>query len=675
MSDKYFASDKANQTILYLNERCQEWFKADYLNSYIDKIQRSWDAYHGHYYGRGHDIAQGGEEGELVSLPVNHYRSIATNMLNLITSTRPSLQARAVNGDRKSLVQAKLANGLLDYYMREKKLEKEIKKAVEYAIILGTGFLKLEWNSTKGQIYDYIEVDPESIDKVGEDGTLYDKEGKVLEPYPIYEGDLEYKVLSPYDVRFDPTKETASDHDWMVSRSFVNRFDLSKKYEEYETEILELPTKDEYGKEKATRLFSQSKTDDIPVYEFFHRPTEALPEGRYILYLNENIILADTILPYKEIPIYRIAYADYLGTPYGYTTMWDLLPLQYALNSLHSTILTNQSTFGVQNILNPRGNDVQISQTRDGLNFIEYNHLIGPPSPVNFTATPGEIFSYMANIEKTMETLSAMNSVIRGDPEKHLRSGTAIAMVHANAISFLSGLQQSYIQLLEDVGNGIINLLKTFAEVPRIAAIAGISNATLIKEFSAQDLDRINRIIVDVGNPLANTASGKLEMADHLIQMGLIKNPMQYLEIMKTGNLESITAPELKEIDTIRSENEKLLSGDEVFALATDDHVMHILEHKAVLADPELRSDSQLVQKTMSHILEHIELLKTTDPQLLSILGQPQAQPQASGEDIPPMMTSPEVGVDETLPTIPESPDGSPMDSQELINQFNTGAP
>ena len=39
-------------------------------------------------------------------------------------------------------MQAKLANQLLDYYMREKRLEKYLQRAVEYAVVLGTGYIK-----------------------------------------------------------------------------------------------------------------------------------------------------------------------------------------------------------------------------------------------------------------------------------------------------------------------------------------------------------------------------------------------------------------------------------------------------------------------------------------------------------------------------------------------------
>jgi hypothetical protein len=639
--DKYFAAEEASQTVLYLEEKSRDWFHNISLNGYIDKIRKSWYSYHGSYYSSPHEISFTGETGELVDLAVNHYRNIAQHMLVMVTSSRPSFQARAVNTDRKSLVQAKLANGLLEYYMREKRLERELKRATEYAIVLGSGYIKMEWNATRGEIYDYVEPDPSSIIEYDEDGNALDKDGNTLKPFPIYEGDVDFKTLSPYDIVFDSTKETSELHDWIVCRTFLNKYDLMAKYPEFADEIAAINTKEKYS-QTVTSLAPYDKTVDIPVYEFFHKRTEALPEGRYVLYLNSEVVLADTVMPYRDLPLYRIAPSDILGTSYGYSSMWDLLPLQDAANSLYSTILTNQNAFGVQNILNPRGNDVKVNQLEGSLNFIEYNAQVGAPQPLNLTQTPPEIFNFLQMLERAMETVSGVNSVARGNPESSLKSGAALALVHSNALQFISGLQQSYIQLLEDVGTGLINMLKDFAKVPRIAAISGINNRSKMKEFSGDDLLDINRVVVDVGNALSQTTAGRVQMAEQMLQMGLITSPEQYMNVINTGNLDTLTEKEFNALDTIRDENERMLKGETPIAIATDQHNLHIREHKAVLSDQDLRRDPELVARALSHIQEHINLLRTTDPDLLALIGEQPLGP-VGGSPVAPGNVAPDM--------------------------------
>lgn len=634
-SDIYFAADEADILVAYLDGRASTWFQSLTTSDYIDKIKRSWQAYHGIYYENSHTISFSGENGELVNMPVNHFGNIAQNTLTMVTATRPSFQARAINTDLKSQIQTNLANGLLDFYMRDKRLEQDLRRAVEYAIVLGTGYIKMEWNATAGKIVDEIEpefgyeVDPAT----GQEIALLDENGNhkiVSEGFPVYEGDAEFSTLSPLDVVFDTSKEN-SKMDWQLCRTFKNKYDLAAKYPEFSDDIKSLQTKSELYQYRLS-LTAYDETVDVPVYEFFHRPTESLPHGRYVLYLSKDIVLIDDILPYQRLPIFRISYRDILGTPFGYTNMFDLLPLQEEINSLYSTAVTNNHTFGVQNIVSQRDSGLTMTELAGGLNHIEVNDLNQAPRSLQLVNTSPETYNLIQMLVRDMEVISGMNSVARGnpDPKQNLRSGNALALVQAQALQFISGLQQSYIQLIEDVGTNLILLLQRFATVPRVAEISGISNATYMKEFTGGDLNAVNRVVVDAGNALAQTTAGRVEMATQLIQMGMIKAPEEYISVINTGKLETMTESQNKQNILIRAENEALLENKPVIAMLTDDHNLHLREHQAVLADPTLRFDNELVDRTLAHIQEHINIL--SNPNVANILtsqGQtPIAPPQ-----------------------------------------------
>lgn len=646
----YFAAREPEKTAATLLNKANVWFNQLHSNGYLDKVKEVWMAYHGAYYSDtngGHKIVFGGEQGELAQMAVNHLRNIASHIIIMVTTNRPAMQARATNTDYKSLVQTRLANELLDYYLREKRLEKYLRTAVEYAVVMASGYIKMDWNATTGEVYDYNE----------DTGT------------PIYEGDVEFTNLSPFDVVFDTTKE-GQKHDWVLCRTFKNRFDLAAKYPELEKQILNLPTKTDIYKYRFDVMINE-ETDDIPVYEFYHRRTESMTDGRYLLFLDENVILMDSAMPYRSLPVYRISQSDILGTPFGYTDMFDLLPLQDAINSLYSTILTNQHTFGVQNILNPRGSDVNVNTLAGGLNVVDYNPAAGKPEALNLTATPPEVFNFVKMLEQAQETISGVSSVSRGNPEASLKSGTALAFVQGMTLQYISGLQQSYVQLIEDVGTGLINMLKDFASVPRIAMIAGKGQRAYVeKEFTGDDLSQVNRVIVDMGNPLARTTAGKIQLAQDLIQYGIIKSPEQFFTVLNTGNLNTLNEYQQNELLLIRAENEKLAEGGEVIALAVDQHVLHIKEHKGVLADPDLRLDPQLVQKVTEHLNEHINLLRETDPGLLTIIGE---QPLGPIGGTPPNMPPPGQDMNQT-PVGPEAA-GNPMAPMPPVAQPNMPTP
>lgn len=611
-NDEYFAAKEPNETISVLLTKANSWFTNLDSSGYLDKLRAMWAAYHGAYYSNvqnGHKISFSGEQGELANLPVNHFRNIAQNILVMITSSRPTMEARAVNTDYKSLVQTKLANGLLDYYMREKRLERYLKTAVEYSIVLGSGYIKMEWNATGGEIYDHI--DPETDPQTGETTN---------EGFPVYEGDVNFVNLSPFDVVVDSTKEN-QDHDWVLCRTYKNKFDLAAKYPEQKDKIIAIPSKADSERYRFNTL-GVYETDDVPVYEFFHKRTEAMSEGRYLLFLDYDLMLMDAPMSYDVLPIYRISPGDIIGTPFGYSPMFDLLPIQDAINSLFSTVLSNQSAFGVQSIIMPRGTDITPSNLVGGLNLIEYNAQLGKPEPLQLTSTPPEVFNFMQTLIKEMEVISGVNSVARGNPDPNLKSGNALALIQSMALQYMSGLQQSYVQLIEDVGTGMIKMLQRFAAVPRIAMIVGKSNRTEMREFTGDDLSSVNRIIVDVGNALSRTTAGRVEMAEQMLQMGIIKTPEQYITVINTGKLEAMTEDTQSELLLIKAENESLVSNEPVIAVATDQHSLHIKEHKCVLADPDLRKDPALVARTLEHIQEHIDLLRNLDPDLLAMMGE-----------------------------------------------------
>ena len=190
------------------------------------------------------------------------------------------------------------------------------------------------------------------------------------------------------------------------------------------------------------------------------------------------------------------------------------------------------------------------------------------------------------------------------------------------SLQYISGLQQSYVKLIETVGTQLINNLKDFAKAPRIAAIVGKYNKTLLKEFSGEDLTAINRVVVDVGNPLAKTTAGRVQMAEQMLQMNLLKTPSEYFQVINTGKLDSAFEGDLHELFLIKQENERMMEGVSPLVSPIDQHRTHINEHRGVLADSDIRENPELVRVVMDHIAKHIDALRNTDPELLQLVGE-----------------------------------------------------
>jgi len=587
-----------------------------------------------------------GESDEFENVSVNHYRNLLQHLLVMTTSQRPAFEPKAVNSDSKSAAQVVLADGLLDYYMREKKVERHIKQAVETCLWSGEGWVALGWDTSEGNEY------------AAQDGEI------------LKDGDIVIKNFAPPNVIYDFNLENINDSDWFITIEYRNRWEVGAKYKKHEKAILNIGSPDFIYKSNSSLGYSSAQDSDlIAVLTFYHRPTLSVPGGRLIELVSEDIILIDTPLPYSKIPLTRVVPYEQSGTPFGYTTGFDLLPLQETFDGLSATVITNISTFGVQNVAVPTGHNLTVDEIAGGLNLLEFDPQLGPPQPLQLTATSPETYNYMTAIEKSMETISGVNSVSRGNPEASLKSGAALALVQSMALQFSSHLQSNYASLLEDVGTMIIDILKEYASTPRVSTIVGKSNRNLMKDWTKEDLSNIQRVVVDMGNPLTRTTAGRVNLAEQLLQAGMVKNHEQFLQVLSTGRLEPIVEGQQAELILIKNENEDLADGKEVEAILTDEHHLHILEHKSVLASTDARNDPDLLGRVLGHIQQHIDLLKDADPVTLQLLGQQPAPaempPGAPGAEPPPGAAPDIEGLDATpaiekekprLPNMPENP-------------------
>ncbi len=628
----YFANLPSLELAAEVQARRDAFAQETLTNGLRARWRKSWRYYYNKYFNdtmsmfslSNDDIKMVGDEGELSAMSVNNYRNLIQHLLVMTTSNRPAMEVRASNSDAKSMTQAMLGNALLDYYLREKRLEGNLYMAVEQALVLGAGFVRVDWDVTGGREYGV------------DNGQMKN------------EGDLKFSNPSMYQLTFDTSKEDWNDNNWIIQDSKRNKWDLIAMFPELEEQIKAIPSDSNmYGSMHGNQI----ESEDIIVHEFFHRKTPSVPNGRYQFSAGSDCVFADTELPYRDIPIYRIVPGNILGTQFGYSPAFDLMGMQEALNTVYSVVLTNINAFGVQNIAVPKGSDISISSLTGGLNVVEYNPEFGEPKPMNLLQTSPEIYKFIEMLDKGMETLSGVNSVARGDPQSSLKSGTALSLIQSMAVQFASGLQNSYARLIEDVGTSKLRILRDYASTARVVAISGKSNSTVMKDFTGDDLQNINRVVVDVGNPVQRTTAGRVELATNLLNTGLIKTPQEYLTVVTTGALEPLVEDVTTENIGVAHENEALLDGSvPLHAMITDDPVFHIKKHATLLNSPQARQDADLVKRVTDHIMDHLNLAQNGDPNLAAILGH------QSMQSPPPPPPGPQGSTNQPKPPGPGGP-------------------
>lgn len=646
--DTYWASkptDEIGDEILKKVENYQ-----DYLDSSgrLSIMQASYVQYY-KAIGTYADIQRAGPSGQFSLISINEYRNIILHIISLTASERIAFDPVAINTDSESIAQCTLAQGLLEYYMREKRLEAKVKKALETAMWAGEAFCALSWDIGAGDAYG---IDPET--------------GR-----PTKAGDVTLRVYNPGSCIRDYNLNDPAEERWRILVNLESRYELMAKYPQLADRIKQVSADKRLWQYFFNMDGTFTSSDElIPVFEFRHDKTDAIPNGRIVKVLSSDVILVDSPLPYKSSHIYRITPNDQDNTIFGYTVGYDMLPIQSALDSMYSIALTNLSTFGVQCIAVPQGSEITQDDVTGGMKILYYNSQLGVPSPLQLTATAPETYNFMGQLSAAMEKMAAINPITRGDPGAlpQVKSGAAMALIQSMAIQFNSALQQSFVNLAEDIGTGIIEILQTFASQPRVAQIAGKSKRTLIKYWTSDDLSSIRRVTVNIGNPMMRTVAGRENLGEQLLSNGLIKNADQLLQVYNTGKLDPLTQYPLAELQLINDENESFMNGVYSPPIITDNHDEHIREHGVVLASVEARKNPSILNVTLDHIMEHLRLKSEQPPTLAQLYGQIPVVPMA------PMGAPPEMPqngpIEPTIQNAPNKPSpGTKMPTNPLTGE------
>jgi hypothetical protein len=629
MNEVYFAIKSVDEIINDLDKKVQDYDRYLSSSGLLTELRDSYTAFVG-----DSTVKDAGQQGELKAVKINHYASLIRNLVSLVTNNRPAFQPISANTDSSSQGAAILATGLLDFYMRDRRLERAFKNTCLQACYLRESWMSATWDTQQGEIIHAGDQDHA----------------------PIREGDLAFDLYNLVDVIRD-FQRLDQNHSWLITRQFKNKFDLIQQFPEFESEISSASGE---NKLNLTRIrinqFSQYAKDDdqVAFYTFYHKQSASVPQGRMITFVKSQV-LTDNALPYNRIPLVKLSAEDTTDWAFGHSPMLDVLGPQKVIDTLASTLLSNNVSFGVQNLWSKKGSGLSVKQFAGGLNWIESDVK---PEPLQLTASSPETYKFLDMMVQQSQLLSGVNAAIRGTESAGM-SGAALALLSNNALQYSNSLQQGYTALIEDIGSLAISILQRYANTKRVAVLTGKHNQPLLKEWSSSDLQGISRVTIDSGNALSKTASGRLTIADSLLKAGQIKRPQEYIQVLTTGNLEPIYENEQQQNLLIKKENELLADGKPVRALLTDDHDNHILEHASVLSNPDVRQDpnSPVVANTLAHIQEHLNIAQSMPPALAMLLKQqplPQPPPQ---QGPPPSMPQQPHGP--TGPQIPNSMDGT----------------
>ncbi len=671
----YWAAAPRSELGPLMRARIEAYYDDMETSGRLDKVRRSVATYYGADPESGGDSAYvrlGGKQGEVVMVNVNHYRSIINQAHVLVTSSRPSMSAQADDSTYGPTEDTLLATQILEHDLAHMRLEDALARIDLVAFVQGEGALLQVWDAKAGRVV-----------------------GKSPEGGPLYEGAIVDQPLGPLDLVRDTARALTAvqDHEWWIVRRERNRFRLLHDFPDYADAIRSLPSiaaagENDTGDNRTLlrRWMGENRavsSDLVHVWELFHAPTCWMPEGRYALMITPNDVPIAAPLGYQDLPIHLMP-ADYEEECcWGSSPMWDLLSLQALYNAAFCIITSNHENNGAQATWLKPGGDGPRIESVDGHDFVATENK---PEPIERLQISGESFTYLEAIRNELETLPALGSLPRGEAEPG-SSGAKNALLDAIATRTYSVTQREWAKVQERVYNARLNIYKTFASAERMIQVAGEDDAAAVKHWTRDDLQKVARVTIKIGNPVANTVEGRKALADEWADREWITTPEQHVQVITTGRADALFQRPNNEmrllkltVQRLRETARKLppppprgqmvpgpmlmdpltgaqVPGPEIDAFAqwveqhvpenggvpisyTQKHLLAITELSGHLNSPEALEDERfaacVLAAVQGHVDQRIELVQTM-PWLLEAIGEPllaseQAQVDAAAQ-------------------------------------------
>lgn len=572
-------------------------------------------------------IVFAGSEGERVDLRANIYRAIVRQQVVMTVGSRPAFRCRARAYDASTDEARLIGDAIIDNALNDK-LEQMTHTAVWHALTLGEGWISCVW------------------DPMARGG----------------QGDYKARVHRPDQVIRDNTC-TDDEYDWVILISSQSRWTLAAMYPEHAQTIVNAQSMDtlDMWTQFRSGSSSQESVDYVLTYEFFHKPTPSLPQGRATLVVGD-VAIADGINPYGRVPAYVMRSTREPGSAFGYADSWDLMALQQMVDSIYTMVATTKENFGLRTIFSPEGSgyDVELIGTM--------RVLSGTQAPVPVDLEGNAVQSGIAAAEAfvgAMDRMSGLNDAVTGNAGANA-AAAQVALLQQQAAQLNSQNQLAYVRMFTDVVRAILDLYKEFATEERVIHIAGNLRAPLVKRWSKETLQVLDGIDIEMGSSAMRTVAFRHQILKELLDAGAITDPEKYIAAIENGRLETVTdAARAAEVQ-IERENEALFKAEQVAALVGDHHAKHIEGHLRDLQDPAARADVNVLQAVMTHVQQHVRLWNdaSTTPEGMAVLaatGQgpsPAAQMMMQQPSAPPPGAPPEPGAPQTPAPTQPTPDG-----------------
>lgn len=595
----------------------------------------------------------------VVNLSIAHFKTWVAKILK----NKPASQAVAASSEPKDLRAAELAEQVIKAKYQELRFARILRRTAAWIGATGNGFILPYWNTDTGRLRALTvelevpsidpatgepAIDPETMEPAtewvtcpcDENGEPYrDAEGQPdLTKTPAYvdEGDLGFRVISPFQVRVNPDAEDDEDVRVVLIGDPMTMREIRQRWPEAEVVAEDMGNVEQYdrmiagiagavGDELAAAGRSRSADNDMPKALVIHRyekQSPDYPKGRYWITCGNVLLEAPGELPENQWPpLYHFHDIVMPGSYHASSSLDDAVRINREYNELNGSIKEAQKSAMSGAWITEKGAGVRKNQiTTEPHLVIEVNTgFINGIKHVARSPVPSDVLNERERVRSDFEMVSGIRRISMGEAPSGVTSGVAFLQLEEADNTDLGPVIEDFEDTVADLWHAGLKIIRKNYTDERLIRVPGPSRRYLVKAFKGADLEGVHDIIAVPGSASAWSHIARqgviMELGQKMPQ--LFTDPttgqfdsQKFLEKLEIAGLDAMTGShDMDMAEALREEEaiEEFVPGGELpEVMPWQNHVIHILSHEKVLKGAEfLEWEPSAQMAMMRHHAEH----------------------------------------------------------------------
>lgn len=569
------------------------------------------------------------------------------------------MKAKPRTNELDDYAKAQVTTSILQYKQQQSDFRMKNKTAIAWNELCGSCYWMAWWDKSKGdKIAEKIDVSL-TADGVSQEN----REG-------FYQGDLEYGILTPYEVLPESLTKQGIDKQRSIIieqaipvKEIKDLYGIEVKGDEIATfELTPIASGGGYGYQNTVMALGHKTVSDAQtVLTYFERPSKHLPGGRMIIVIGEEHIAYYGDLPYGRIPIIQTICREIPGQFYGRSVIEDLIPLQKEYNDCKNRLHEHIKSTSIGNIAYEEGS-IDVDEYEDGYleprRMLSYARGTQPPHYIQTPNLPSEIINEIQVLKNDMEYVAGVSQLmVTGSTPSGVTSGTAIQNLMEIDNTRLSLTGDHIRTAIKNLGMLWLHIYKMYATTPRAVSFVGKNDIAKALTWSKDDID-ITELEFITENELLQSDEIQKQRFFEMLNTGMFTDDNGRIparvkakarEYMKVGDFDSLMS--IDELQLQAANRENVFFGEGVLPEISDfdDHVIHAEEHERYILQMDFKlmkhKNPSLAAEFEKHAKEHKILAERQEvekqirlqhtAQELQLQSQQQLQMQAQSRQLP----------------------------------------